>query len=107
MSEAKLFVAKENFEFRGVQRNVGDVFRITDEKAEALGGKVELSDDQAQTPSPSVPSDDAPETPEEAPANVDAEAGDDAPKAPAENGDAPAEGGDAPAEGGDNEAPKD
>lgn len=49
--EAKLYIAQENFEFRGVKRVKGDILRITDEKAEGLGEKVEVSDDQSASPS--------------------------------------------------------
>lgn len=45
MAEAKQYVALEDFDFRGVHRKKGDVFRITDEKAAKLGSKVCLAKD--------------------------------------------------------------
>lgn len=56
MPEAKKYVALENFKFRGVDRKKGDVFRITDEKAVKLGGKVKLADEATATPAPAAPS---------------------------------------------------
>ena len=76
--EAKLYIAQENFEFRGVKRMKGDTFRITDEKAEGLGEKVRLSDDQSMSPSsPKTPA----SSPESSPASTPAsEASPEAPK---------------------------
>ena len=51
-NEAKLYEAKEAFEFRGVQRKIGDVFRIADNKVEALGTKVVLESDQSKEETP-------------------------------------------------------
>ena len=47
MAEAKQYVAQEDFMFRGVHRKKGDVFRIVDHKAEMLGDKVKLHDENS------------------------------------------------------------
>ena len=60
MAEAKQYTALVNFNFRGVQRKKGDVFRITDDKAAKLGDKVELAGKPAAPVAPSQPVQSAP-----------------------------------------------
>ena len=68
--EAKLYTVQENFEFRGVKRVKGDTFRITDEKAEGLGEKVRLSDDQSVSSSSLKAPASSPENKESDPASL-------------------------------------
>ena len=68
MAEAKKYVALEDFQFRGVLRKKGDIFRIADKKVAALGSKVQLADSApAQgTPSQSAPQPSTPPVPKPA-----------------------------------------